>query len=155
MPVIVIGADTAIGRAVVVALSGSAAELRAFVSNVDDAVSLKASGVKVAIGDVSDDSHVSGAAYRTFCAILVSEAAVDARQRSFASDSQAVVSAWGRALDQAGTTRAIWIGAEDLDPTPIRDAVEQFAIVDPTGRSLSATVTEVVDLESATHLPDR
>ena len=68
---------------------------------------------------------------------------------------EAVFSAWGRALDQAGTTRAIWIGPDQLDPTPIRDAVEQFAVVDPTGRSLAATVSEVVDLESATHLPDR
>ena len=155
MPVIVIGADTEIGRAVVGALSGDASELRAFVTNVDDAVSLKASGVKVAVGDVSDDGHVSGAAYRTFCAILLSEAAIDGRERSFASDSQAVVSAWGRALDQAGTTRAIWIGPEELDPTPVRDAVEQFVAVDPTGRSLAATVSDVIDLESATHLPDR
>ena len=155
MPVIVVGADTEVGRAVATALSGNVAELRAFVTDVSEAPSLKASGIKVAVGDVSDDSHVSGAAYRTFCAILVAEAAVDARERSFASDSQDVVVAWGRALDQAGTTRAIWIGSGTLDPTPVRDAVEEFAFVDPSGRSQSDTVTEVVELENAMRLPDR
>ena len=54
MPVIVVGADTEVGRAAVDALLPDAAEVRAFVTDPKAIDPLKALGVKVAVGDVID-----------------------------------------------------------------------------------------------------
>ena len=62
MPVIVVGADTEPGRVVLQALLEPGREVRAFVSDEKVAEQLRALGVKVALGDVSDDSHLEGAA---------------------------------------------------------------------------------------------
>ena len=113
MPVIVIGADTPIGRAVVDALLPRRGEVRAFVSDPAEAAALKERGVKVAVGDVSDGSHIGGAATRAFCAVAVVTAAADDRERSFAADPQAVVDAWGEGLLDAGVSRIIVVD----DPT--------------------------------------
>ena len=94
MPVIVIGADTPTGEAVLDALLPRDGEVRAFVTDVAYGTALKDRGVKVAIGDVSDGSHVGGAAMRAFCAIAAVEAAHDERERSFAKTPDAVVAAW-------------------------------------------------------------
>jgi uncharacterized protein YbjT (DUF2867 family) len=85
MPVIVVGADTSQGRAVVEGLLEPGREVRAFVSDPDAGAELRELGVKVALGDVSDDSHVQGACTNCFTAVLVTEAARDGRERSFAS----------------------------------------------------------------------
>ncbi len=114
MPVIVVGADTTIGTAAVDELAGRVGELRAFVTDPDHGESLKARGVKVAIGDVSDGSHVGGAALRAFCAVLIGEAAGDARERSFAGTPQAVVAAWADGLRDAGVQRIIWVGDSSM-----------------------------------------
>ena len=66
MPVIVIGADTPTGHAVVDALLPRRGEVRAFVSDPTEAAALKERGVKVAVGDVSDGSHIGGAATQGF-----------------------------------------------------------------------------------------
>ena len=60
MPVIVIGADTSQGRAVIEGLVEPGREVRAFVSDPAIGAELRELGVKVALGDVSDDSHVQG-----------------------------------------------------------------------------------------------
>lgn len=153
MPVIVVGADTDLGAAIVDALLPQAAELRAFVSDVRAAQRLKARGVKVAIGDVSDDTHVGGAALDTFCAILVADAAADERERSFASSPGEVASAWAAALDAAGTKRAIWVGDAATETETLRSAMGEFSLVEVRDRAVEDIVAETVAIESAGELP--
>ncbi len=134
MPVIVVGADTPLGGASIDALLPGVAELRAFITDPDLIGPLRARGVKVAIGDISDGSHVGGAALNAFCAVLIAEAAHDDRERSFAPTPRAVVEAWAEGLRDAGVTRAIWVddgtieGAEET----LRPTVREFVVVDAT-----------------------
>lgn len=121
MPVIVVGADTAPGRAVVDALADPRREIRVFVSDEDDAAAYRERGIKVALGDVSDESHIEAASGMCFTAVLVTEAAVDGRVRSFAEDAQGVLEAWARAVASARVRRVIWIS--DAEP-PSTDAPE-------------------------------
>lgn len=117
MPVIVVGADTGVGRAIVDALVEPDREVRAFVSDLDVAEVLRGQGVKVALGDVSDPSHVGGACTRCFSAVLVTEAASDDRERSFAKTPGAVLAGWVEAVRDAQVTRVIWVG-EGAIPVP-------------------------------------
>lgn len=117
MPVIVVGADTAVGRAIVDALIEPEREVRAFVSDLGAAEKLRGQGVKVALGDVSDPSHVGGACTRCFSAVLVTEAASDDRERSFARTPEAVLAGWVEAVRDAQVTRVIWVG-EGAIPVP-------------------------------------
>ena len=149
MPVIVLGADTRLGTAIVEGLLPEAAEVRAFVTDRAVARSLKARGVKVAIGDVSDESHVGSAVTNAFCAILLVEAATDDRERSFASSPSQVVAAWAAALKGAGTTRVILVGDRDADRDEVGPPVGQFASVAVAGRNLEDIVSEVLELEGA------
>ena len=91
MPVIVVGADTPKGRAVIEGLVEPGREVRAFVSDPDAGAELRELGVKVALGDVSDDSHVQGACTNCFTAVLMTEAAFDGRERSFATSESQVL----------------------------------------------------------------
>ena len=145
MPVIVIGADTPVGEAIVTAVLPSAAEMRAFVSDERSAESLKGRGVKVALGDVSDFSHVEAAALNCFCAVLVTDAAVDPRVRSFAGDPSAVVEGWAGAVRGAGIHRAIWVSPEDSRlalPAPVPEVATVFL-----GTDLGRAAREVAHLE--------
>lgn len=110
MPVIVVGADTPTGRAIVEALIQPDREVRAFVSDTAAAEELKRMGVKVALGDVSDPSHVGSACTSCFSAVLVTEAATDDRERSFARTADAVLDGWVEAVSDARVTRVIWVG---------------------------------------------
>lgn len=130
MPVIVIGADTPIGASVIDALLPREGEVRAFVSDVATGLALKERAAKVAIGDVSDGSHVGGAALNTFCAIVVTEAAVDDRERSFAGDPAAVVAAWAEGLADASVTRLIVVDHPDVPISALEGVAEQYAVVD-------------------------
>ena len=113
MSVLVVGADTPRGQAIVDALAGQESQLRVFVSAEDVAAELRARpGVHVAEGDVSDASHVEGAATRCFTVVFVTTAAVDARERAFARTDTAVLKGWCDAARECGVTRAIWV----LDP---------------------------------------
>ena len=154
MPVIVVGADTDLGTAIIEALRPEAAEVRAFVTDVDTAERLKARGVKVAVGDVSDGSHVGAAARNAFCAILLAEATTDDRERAFAATPSKVVTAWADALRGAGTARVIWVGDLDVDPGGIGSSVGQFAAVTVAGRTPGSVVSEVLDLEGARRISD-
>ena len=74
MPVLVIGADTDLGHAIVPALRPASGEVRLFAS--DAAAVARYRGVaKVAVGDISDGTHVGGAATGAFCAIVIAAAA--------------------------------------------------------------------------------
>lgn len=149
MPVIVVGADTDLGGRVVDGLLREAAEVRAFVTDAEAGAALKRRGVKVAVGDVSDESHIGGASARTFCAVLLSEAASDGRERAFAANPSRVVEAWAGGLRAAGTTRAVWVGDGTIEPGAVKDAVHEFAFVDVTGRVPDDVVAEVLAAESA------
>jgi len=116
MPAIVIGADTDLGYRVASALTRRQGEVRGFVTDPASAGPLRRLGIKVAVGDVSDGSHIAGAAHDAFTAVLMAEAAVDDRERSFASSYEALVEAWASGLKDAGVRRIIWVGADPIPP---------------------------------------
>ncbi len=142
VPVIVVGADTPVGRAIVDGLVEPGREVRAFVSDAETAAELRRRGVKVALGDVSDDSHVEGAAMNCFTAVLVAAAAEDDRERSFASSPTQVLEGWARAVAASGVRRVVWVGDGDLAPTETGET----ATVSPSHPNL---VGEVAALDSA------
>ena len=69
MPVMVVGADTPVGEVIIGELVDPDREVRAFVSDPSCGVRFKEAGVKVALGDVSDTSHVSSACLRCHTAV--------------------------------------------------------------------------------------
>jgi len=154
MPVIVVGADTHLGSAVVDALLPHQGELRAFVTDPEVGRTLQARGVKVAVGDISDGSHVGGAARQTFCAVLVPAAASDERERSFADSPEAVIAAWVEGLRDGGVRRAIWLddGSIPAGADLVRPAAPEFAAVPATGRSADEVAADVARLETARSL---
>lgn len=146
MPVIVVGADTNVGRAVMEVLLSGNGEIRAFVSDPEGGETLKAARAKVAIGDVSDASHIGGAALGAYSAVLVADAATDDRERAFAAGPQEVFAAWAEGLQDAGVARAIWVG--DDEPSPrVLSAVPETMMVSTGGRSPREVATEVADLD--------
>lgn len=151
MPVIVVGADTPAGEAVVRAVRRSAAETRAFVSDSRSAEELRAVKVKAALGDVSDDSHVEAAAMHCFCAVLIADAAWDGRERAFSDSPAEVMEGWAGAVRRAGVQRVIWVGGGNL-PAPLPASAPEAAAVTVEGADeagLEAAARRVVRLESA------
>ena len=148
MPVIVIGADTPIGAAVIDALLLRGGEVRAFVSDVAVGVALKERSAKVAIGDLSDGSHVGSAALNAFCAVVVAEAAIDNRERSFAGDPEAVVSAWAEGLADAAIKRIIVVDHPAVPVVGLAAVTAEFAVID--GRQSTQDIAaRTVELEGA------
>ncbi len=149
MPVIVIGADTRLGEVAVGALLGRDGEVRAFVSDADVAEGLRARGVKVAIGDVSDGSHVGGAARRCFCAVVIPTAAVDARERSFATTPEEIVAGWASGLRDAGVTRVLWLeDGTGLDHTSVDRAVQEAVAIQAVDRPDDAIAADITRLDA-------
>jgi putative NADH-flavin reductase len=144
MPVIIIGADAASGREITDALVGRTGEVRAFVTDRDAARDLKERGVKVAVGDVSDGSHVGAAAAGCFSAVLITAAADDGRERSFAVTPAEVHATWAEALEDAAVSRIIWIGAAE-PPRSIATITPDFTAVDPARQDLAAEVLSLDD----------
>ncbi len=142
MPVIVVGADTSDGQAILEGLQKPEREVRAFVSDERVGAQLKKNGFKVALGDVSDESHVETASTRCFSAILIAEAAMDDRERSFAATVEEVLDGWARAVVNSEVTRVIWVSRADHPRTPTREV----ARVDPDDPEL---VEKVVALDDA------
>src|SRR5688572_8869873 len=142
MPMIVVGADTPTGRLILDGLSRQG-EVRVFVTDIDSAQSLRESGVKVALGDVSDDSHVEMASFGCFSAVLIMEAATDDRVRSFARDPAAVFEGWARAVSTAHVQRVIWVG----DRTPPETGAPEVAVVDSASRDVAAQVAALDDAQ--------
>jgi uncharacterized protein YbjT (DUF2867 family) len=156
VPVIVVGADTSPGRAIVEALLERAGEVRAFVSDPAAAADLKDRGVKVAVGDVSDPSHVGSAALHAFSAVAVAAAARDRRSRAFADDPADVLETWGRAFADAGVHRVIYVD-DRLAPRIIdvfRRAAPEAVTVDTRGRSDAETAARVAALDDIAALPE-
>jgi hypothetical protein len=155
MPVIIVGADTPLGEKVVAAFDPLRREVRAFVTDVASAERLKRSHVKVAVGDVSDGSHVGGAALRSFSAVLLAEAATDGRERSFASTADGVVAAWVQGLHDAGVERVIWVddGSVPSAAETLGRSGAQVAHVTTRDRSDQDVVDEITALDDAEKLP--
>lgn len=130
MPVIVVGADTPHGRAILPALAPASGEIRCFVSDPKVAEELRAIG-KVAVGDVSDGTHVGGAAIGAFCAVLIAQAAHDDRERHFAASPERLFSQWADGLKEAGVSRIIFVaGLVDVAAAEsLRNAAPEFATV--------------------------
>lgn len=149
MPVIVVGADTPVGLAVIDTVLGPEREVRAFVSDPEVGGRLKARGVKVALGDVSDASHVAGACTNAFSAVLVGEAAGDGREVAFASSPEAVWEAWAEAVSEAAVTRVIWV----LDDDPPQSEAPEEVVVGASGRPPADVAAEVAELDDAAELP--
>ena len=143
MPVIVIGGDTPLGAAVLKTLISRDGDIRAFVTDPGMGPLLREAGVRVAIGDVSDGSHVAAAAGGCFSAVLITGAADDCRERSFADDPDEVLEAWAAAIVVAGVRRAIWVGSrpEGVVETP------ETALIEVEGRSPSDIAVEISDLD--------
>ena len=143
MPVIVVGADTENGRAIADGLWSPGREVRVFVSDDRLGAEFKERGFKVAIGDVSDESHIEGAALNCFTAVLVTEAATDSRERSFASSPQAVAKGWAGAVSTAAVRRVVWV--TDMEPPETPRA--EVSVVAPDDADLVARVVEIDDAQ--------
>jgi nucleoside-diphosphate-sugar epimerase len=144
MPVIVVGADTEAGAAILDRLHSPGREVRAFVSDEAEAARLREMGYKVAVGDVSDSSHVEGASTRCFSAVLIAQAADDGRERSFADDPDQVMRGWAAAVANSKVRRVIWVSKP---PVPETGAPE-VAVVDPADPRLADRVYELDDAET-------
>lgn len=143
MPVIVVGADTRPGSLIIDRLAKPHREVRAFVTDPQEAARLKERGVKVALGDVSDESHIEGAALRCFSAVLVTEAAEDDRERSFANTPEEVLTGWARAVTRSKVKRVIWVTG---DTPPAVEAAE-VAIVESDDPELATRVAQLDDAQ--------
>ncbi len=151
MPVIVIGADTELGHAVIPALQPASGEIRLFASDAD-AVARYRAIAKIAIGDVSDGSHVGGAAIGAFCAIAITGAAFDDRERHFASNAAELFAQWADGLADAGIGRIILVGQNPPIENPLRQIGAEYVAVDTTGRTVAEVVAKVTTAEAAAEL---
>jgi putative NADH-flavin reductase len=151
VPVIIIGADTPLGPAVLDALAGRDGEVRAFIGTIELLDELRARGVKTALGDVSDGTHVAGAALNAFAAVLLADAATDDRERSFADTPMAVYDQWADGLGDAGVTRVIWVGDQPI-PEAIAAAAREHASVVTGDRDPAEIAAEVARLDEVADL---
>ena len=149
MPVIVIGADTTMGQAIVPALRPASGEIRLFVS--DEAAGARYRlATKVAVGDISDGTHVGGAAIGAFCAVVIAAAAHDERESYFASTPAAVFAQWADGLSDAGIGRVIVVGgpAEIPSPDPLASIGAEYRVVDSSGLADTEIADQVAAAEA-------
>lgn len=144
MPLIVVGADTVAGETILEPFDHPQREIRVFVTDEAKGTEMKSRGLKVATGDVSDESHVEAAALRCFSAVLISEAAQDERERSFAKTPDEVMRGWARAVSNSRVTRVIWV----TEGEPPETDVPEVATVDPGEPELAARVLELDEVSS-------
>jgi uncharacterized protein YbjT (DUF2867 family) len=147
MPVIVVGADTPVGRELIPLLAAPDREVRAFVSDPDTGAGFKEQKVKVAVGDLSDEGHLSAACTGCFSAILITSAAEDGRELSFVPPDSEVAQIWAAAVGEAAVKRVIWVGS---GPFPPVDAPE-IGQVSGTADAV-ATAREAARLDDAVRL---
>lgn len=105
---------------------------------------LKSRGFKVAIGDVSDESHVEAASTRCFSAVLIAEAATDSRERSFATSGDQILHGWANAVSNSKVRRVIWVAAGD----PPAIEVDEVAVLSPDEPDLAQRIIELDDASS-------
>lgn len=148
MPVLVVGLDTRVGRALSTALLSREGEFRAFITEVAHVDALKANGIKVAVGDVSDGSHIGGAALNCFSIVFLTEAAIDDRERAFATDSSEVFAQWQEAIDFSKPRRVIWVEMPETAGSSSQMRARDLVVVTAT-EDTQATASEVVDRDEA------
>lgn len=147
MPVIVVGADHPLGEVIARRLAAPDREVRAFISSPDSHGPLRSLGIKVAIGDLSDESHVEAAASSCFTAVFVEPALGDGRELAFAAP-EAAARGWAQAAAGAGVQRVIWVGS---GAPPITGA--EMAAVTVANRPPDEIAEEVAMLDDLAHLP--
>ena len=147
MPVMVVGADTLLGEVIIGELIEPDREVRAFVSDPSRGVRLKESGVKVAVGDISDTSHVSSACLRCHTVVLVCEASRDGREISFAADAGELFDQWAQAVSEAGVKRVIWVTDQAVPEAQVPEQAEVNSTLSP-----EEVATRVADLDDAVAL---
>jgi hypothetical protein len=147
MPLIVVGADTAPGTAILSQLDPLAREVRVFVTDETTGLLLRERGFKVATGDVSDQSHLEAAAMRCFSAVLIAEAAGDDRERAFAATSEEVLEGWAMAVSGAGVNRVIWVSEDDAHP---ETRAREVTAVKPSDPGFANDVVALDDAHSIT-----
>ncbi|MBK5268356.1 MAG: hypothetical protein JJE47_13065 [Acidimicrobiia bacterium] len=152
MPVLVVGADTPTGSAIIAALAGRDGELRCFVSDSTVAIELKSRSTKVALGDVSDGSHVGAAGINCFSMVFVTEAARDERVRSFASSPEEVFEQWQEAIEMAGVQRVIWVEDEPSEGSGTKIVATELAVVVGRTKDTSEIAARVVELDEVADL---
>jgi putative NADH-flavin reductase len=150
MPMIVVGADSPAGSGIVTAATARGGEVRAFVSDEAVAADFRGRSVKVALGDVSDTSHVGGAALGCFSAVLVAEAAFDGRVMSFAEGPEEAILGWVDAAIGAGVTRVVLVDGPHV-PAAVRAIARapESAVVAGTQMPMSEVVDAVLALDDA------
>lgn len=122
-------------------------EVRAFISSPDSHGPLRSLGIKVAIGDLSDESHVEAAATSCFTAVFVEPALGDGRELAFAAPD-AAARGWAAAAAGARVHRVIWVGRS---APPIKGA--EMAAVAVDSRSPDEIADEVAMLDDLAQLP--
>lgn len=142
MPVIVVGADTPEGQAVIDRLVRREGEVRAFVTDPSVAGALREAGVKVAVGDVTDFGHVEAAMMGCFAAVLLTGATTDGRERSFARTHVEVIDGWREALSGSGVHRAIWVTDDE-----VAAVTPEHTVVEP-GSDLPARIGELDEADA-------
>ena len=150
MPAIIVGADTPVGAEIVATLTTGNGEIRVFVTDPDRAEEFRRAGCKVAIGDVSDESHVGLAAFGCFTAVLITEAADDNRERSFADTSATVLEGWREATNEAGIQRQIWVGSPKLND--LSTSGSEVAVISRDEPDLAGLVARLNEMEK---IPDQ
>lgn len=141
----IVGADTELGEALARAVTSPDREIRAFVTDPGAATRLKGLGVKVAVGDVSDVSHVAAASTDVFSMVLIATAAHDRRERSFLATPDQVLAGWAEAALDGRVRRVIWVGVRQPSPTPGCEV----GVVDA---GMDGAVEMVIDLDDRARL---
>jgi nucleoside-diphosphate-sugar epimerase len=147
MPVIVVGADHPLGELIARRLAAPDREVRAFISSPRSHGQLRSLGIKVAVGDLSDESHVEAAASQCFTAVFVEPALGDGRELAFAGPD-AAARGWAQAAASARVHRVIWVGSG----VPSITGVEMAAVL-IENRPADEIAEEVARLDDLAHLP--
>lgn len=144
MPLIVVGADTRAGHAILEPHDPRRREVRVFVTDESVGNELRSRGFKVAVGDVSDESHVEAASTRCFSAVLIAQAATDSREKSFAGGRDQVLDGWANAVANSKVKRVIWVTADE----PPATNVAEVAVVSPDSPDLAREVADLDEVSS-------
>lgn len=120
MPVLVTGAESAVGRAVVRRLAAGGGEVRVFLdlerASVTDPVPFRALGCKVAQGALDDEGHVESALQRVHTVMHLASSPLDDPPRMLDAAATVLSGVIG-----AGCRRLVWLshlGVEAADGNP-------------------------------------
>ncbi len=134
------------------ALTDREGELRCFVTDVEIAADLRSGSAKVALGDVSDGSHVGGAGLNCFSMVFICAAATDIRERAFCTTPAQVFEQWQEAITMAGARRIIWIEDADTAGSGSRIVANEIAVIAGDELSHREIADRVVALDEASDL---